>query len=118
MEEIDNAHILCLIYKFLSSSRDCDGISNGFHRSIDAREGELTNNILTKCNYDVRIYRKDFCSFAEHQDKGSNGLGFKLTLQGNSTNHILSHHAEANDAANLALAGSVIIDEISLYVAH
>ena len=45
-------------------------------------------------------------------------MGYKLTLQRNSDNHVLSHPAQANDAENLALEGRVIIDDISLYVPH
>ena len=43
-------------------------------------------------------------------------MGSKITLQKNSDNHVLSHPPQANDAANLALAGAVIIDDIRLYV--
>ena len=56
IEEIDNAHVICLRYKLISSSRDSDDLSIGFHRSIEARERELTNNKTTKGNYHVRIY--------------------------------------------------------------
>ena len=45
-------------------------------------------------------------------------MGYRLTLQRNSDNHVLVHLAQAYDAANLALAGSVIIDDISLYTPH
>ena len=45
-------------------------------------------------------------------------MGYKLTLQRNSDNHVLSHPAQAIDAANLALAGRVIIDDISWFVPH
>ena len=36
IEEINNAPVSCLIYKLLSSSRDSDDLSIGFHRSIEA----------------------------------------------------------------------------------
>ena len=42
IEENDFAHVICLKYKLLSSSRDSDNLSVGFHRSIEAREKELT----------------------------------------------------------------------------
>ena len=45
-------------------------------------------------------------------------MGYKSTLQRNSDNHVLSHPTQANDAANLALAGRVIVDVISWYVPH
>ena len=69
-EEIDNAQVICLLHKFLSSSRDSDDLSIGFHRSIDVREKELTNNNkTTKGNYHVRIYLKGIFGFAEDQHK-------------------------------------------------
>ena len=43
---------------------------------------------------------------------------YKLTLQRNSDNHALSNPPQTNDAANLASAGRVIINDISLSVAH
>ena len=117
-EEIDNAHFIYLMYKLLSSGTDSDDVSIGFHRNNEARERELTNNKTTTGNYHVRVYLKDFFGFAEHQDKCSYRLGYKLTLQRNSDNHVLSHPAQDNDAASLALARRLIIDDISLYVLH
>ena len=116
-EEIDNAHVICLMYKLISSTRDSDDLSNCFHRSIEAREKELTHCKTTKGNYYVRIYfRYLFFGFGEHQDNCTYRLGYKLSLQRNSDNHVLSHPAGANDAANVALAGRVFLDDISLYV--
>ena len=37
-EEIVNAHVICLMHKLISSSRDSDDLSIGFHRSNEARE--------------------------------------------------------------------------------
>ena len=106
------------MHKLITSSRESDDLSIDFHRSTEFREKELTNIKITRGNYHVRNSSKDFFGFAEHQDNCTYGLGFKLTLQRNSDNHVLSHPAGANDAANLALAGRVIVDEISLYVPH
>ena len=36
VEEFDNANVICLIYKLITSGRDSDDLSIGFHRSIDA----------------------------------------------------------------------------------
>ena len=60
----------------------------------------------------------DIFGFAEHKVKCTYGLGYKLTLQRHSDNHVLKHPAGANDAAYLALTGRVVIDGISLYVPH
>ena len=51
--EIDNAHVICLLYKLISSSRDSDDLSIGFHMSNDGRERELTDNDITKGKYHV-----------------------------------------------------------------
>ena len=45
-------------------------------------------------------------------------MGKKLTLKRKSDNHVFSYPAQANDAANFASAGRVIIDDISWYVPH
>ena len=118
IEEIDNADAICLMYKLISSSRDSDDLTIRFHRSIEGRERELTNIKTTKGNYHVRIHFKGVFGFAVHQDNCTYGLGYKLTLQINSDNHALSHRAGANNAQNLALAGRVIIEDLSLYVPH
>ena len=60
IEEMDNAHVVCLMHKLMSSSRDSDDLSTGFHRSNPVRERELTDNKTTKGNYRVRIYLKVF----------------------------------------------------------
>ena len=104
------------MYKLISSSRDSDELPKGFHRSIEARERQLTNKKLTERKYHVRIYSKVVLNFADRQDKCSYSLGYELTLRRYRNNHVLSHPARANDAENVALAGSFIIDVISLYV--
>ena len=71
------------MHKLISSSRDSDDLSIGFHRSNGVRERELTNNKQTEGNYHVRIYLSDIFGFCEHQDKCTYGLGYKLTLQRN-----------------------------------
>ena len=78
----------------------------------------MTTNKTTKRNYHARIHKKVFFGFAENQNNCINGLGYKLLLQRNSDNHVLSHPAEAKDAANLVSAGRDVMDDISLYVPH
>ena len=41
IEELDNAHNNCLMYKLASSSKDIDDLSIGFHGYITTREREL-----------------------------------------------------------------------------
>ena len=43
-------------------------------------------------------------------------MRYKLTLQRKSDSHVLSHPAQINDSANVALAGRVIIDDMKWYV--
>ena len=88
IEEIENAHVICLRLNFLSSSRDSDNLSIGYHRSNEAREKELTNKKTTKGKFHVRIYLKGVFGFAEHQDNCTYGLGYKLTLQRINDNHV------------------------------
>ena len=78
----------------------------------------MTNNKTTKVNNHVRIYLKGIIGFTEHQDKCTYGLGYTTTLQKNKDNHVLNHLAGANDAANLALPGRVIIHDKSLRVPY
>ena len=52
-EEIDDAHVICLVYKLLSSSGDTDDLTIGFRKSNETRERDLTNNKTTKGNYQV-----------------------------------------------------------------
>ena len=65
---MDNAMVFCLMYKIISSGRDGDYLSIGFHRSKEARERELPNYKTTKGNYHLRNYLKDVFGFAEYQD--------------------------------------------------
>ena len=78
----------------------------------------MNNNETTKCSYHFRIFLKDIFGFAKHLGNCSYGLGYRLTLQRPRDNHVLSHLRGATDAANLALAGRVIIDDIIFCVPH
>ena len=75
IEEIDISHVICSMYKTLSSSRDSDVLSFCFHRSIDARERELTNKKATNGNCHVRNFSKDVFGLEERQDSCTYGLG-------------------------------------------
>ena len=85
-ENIEHGHIACLLYKLLTTARRCDEWSIGFHHNRDARQQELSNNKKIKGTYHVRIYLKHIFGFAQHQWKGTYGLGYILTLtRGNVT---------------------------------
>ena len=111
LEEISHAHIVSLIYKLLTSSRDSDDLSIGFDRNRGRRKNEISNNKTIKGKCHIRIYLKDVFGFAEHQEKGTYGLGYKLTLTRNSDNAVLN---KDNAVAN----GRVKINSLDWYVPH
>ena len=55
-------------------------MSFGFDRDRDRKQQELINNKTQKSKFHLRIYSKDFFGFAEHQEKATLGLGYKLSL--------------------------------------
>ena len=111
LENIDHAHIVSLMYKLLSLSRNSDDLSIGFHRSRDKRKQELLNNKTQKGKFQLRIYLKGVFGFAEYQQTGTFGLSYRLTLTTNTDNAVLNK----NDATNNA---KIIINGIEWYVPH
>ena len=111
LEEISHAHIVSLMYKLLTSSKDSDDLSTGFDRNRGRRKKELSNNKTIKGKYHIRIYLKDIFGFAEHQEKGTYGLGYKLTLTRNTDNAVLNKD-------NAVVNGRVKINNIDWYVPH
>ena len=69
IEEINHAHVVCLMYKLITSGRNTDDLSIGFDRARERRQRELTSNKNLKGNYHVTIKLKDIFGFAEHQKK-------------------------------------------------
>ena len=111
LEDIIHAYIVSLMYKLLTSSRGSDDLSIGFDRDHNRRKLELTNNKNTKGNYHVRIYSKDIFGFAEHLEKVTYGLGYKLILTKNSDNAILNKN-------NATASGRIQIKSLGWYVTH
>ena len=111
LENIDHAHIVSLMYKLLSSSRDSDDLSIGFDRNRDKRKRELLNNETQKGKFHLRIYLKDVFGFAEYQETGTFGLSYRLTLTRNTDNAVVNK----NDATNNA---KIKINGIEWYVPH
>ena len=111
LENIDHAHIVSLMYKLLTSSKGSDDLSIGFDRDRNRRQRELSNNETQKGKYHVRIYLKDVFGFAEYQDKGTYGLGYKLTLTRNTDNAVLNKDNAINN-------GKIKINAIEWYVPH
>ena len=111
LENIDHAHIVSLMYKLLTSSKGSDDLSIGFDPDRNRRQRELTNNKTQKGKYHIRIYLKDIFGFAEYQDKGTYGLGYKLTLTRNTDNAVLIKDNTIN-------IGIIKINSIEWYVPH
>ena len=111
IENFDHAHIVSLMYKLLTSSRGSDDLSIGFDRDRNRRQRELTTNKSQKGKYHVRIYPKDVFGFAEFQEKGTYGLGYKLTLTGNTDNAVLNK-------ANATINAKIKINAIEGYVPY
>ena len=86
-------------------------MSIGFDRNRGRRKNKLSNKKNIKGEYHIRIYLKDIFGFAEHQEKGTYGLGCKLTLTRNSDNAVLNKN---NAVGN----GRVKIDSLDWYVPH
>ena len=99
------------MYKLLTSSKGSDDLSIGFDRDHNRRQRELTNNKTQERKYHIRIYLKDIFGFAEYQDKGTYGLGYKLTLTRNTDNAVLNKD-------NVIANGGIKINAIEWYVPH
>ena len=46
----------------------------------EEEKNELTNNKNIKGKYHTRFYLKNIFGYAEHQEKGTYGLGYRLIL--------------------------------------
>ena len=77
------------MYKLISSA---DDLSIGFDRDRNRSRKELTNDKNIEGNYQVRIMLKDVFGFAEHQEKVTYGLRFKLALTRNEDDAVLQNH--------------------------
>ena len=111
LENIDHAHIVSLMYKLLTSSKESDDLSICFDRDRNRRQRELTNNKSQKAKYHVRTYLKDVFGFSEYQEKATYGLGYKLTMTRNSDNAVLNK-------GNTINISKIKINAIEWYVPH
>ena len=71
----------------------------------------MTNNKKVKDSIHVRIMLKDVCGFAEHQEKATYGLGYKLTLTRTTDDAVLQKTV-------VLLHARIEIDQIHWYVPH
>ena len=111
LEIIDHAHFVCSMYKLLTSSKGSDDLSIGFDHDRGRRQRELSNNKTQRVKYHVRIYLKDVFGFAGYQEKGTYGLGYKLSLTRNTNNAVLNK-------SNAINSGKIKINAIEWYIPH
>ena len=68
------------MYKLITSAKESDELSLGFHRDRGVRRDELALNKNLEGKFHLRIMLKDVFGFAEHPEKDTYGLGYKLTV--------------------------------------
>ena len=96
LDDISHAHIVSLMFKLITSAEDTNDLSICFDRDRNRRQRELTNNKKRNRKYHVRIFLKDISGFAEHQEKATYGLGYKLTIARNTDNAVLNKDKAIN----------------------
>ena len=111
LEDISHAHRVSLMYKLITSSKDGNDLSIGFDNRRNRRKDELALNKNIKGKYHVKIMLKDFFGFAEHQEKATCGLGYKLTLTRNKDDAVINK-------ANATADARIRIDHIHWFVPH
>ena len=111
LEDISHTHLVSLMYKLITSSKDSDDLSIGFDPSRNRRRDEFALNKNIKGKYHVKFMLKDVFRFAEHQEKATYGLGYKLTLTRNKDDAVIDKAGGIADAR-------IRIDHIHWYVPH
>ena len=111
LEDISHAHLVSLMYKLITSSRDSNDLSIGIDNSRNRRRDELALNKNIKGKYHLKIMPKDVFGFVEHQEKATYGLGYKLTLTRNKDDAVIDKAGGIADAR-------IRIDRIHWYVPH
>ena len=99
------------MHKLTTSAKGSDGLSIGFDRDCGRRQRELTNNKNLKGENHVRIMRWDIFGFAEHQEKATYGMVYKLTLTRIKDEAILQEAVGVADA-------KIEIDHIHWCIPH
>ena len=69
LEDISHAHLVSLMYKLITSSKDSNDLSIGFDNNRNRRKNELALNKNIKGKYHLKIMLKDVFVFVEHQEK-------------------------------------------------
>ena len=117
MENLSNAHVVSLLCKLNTSSRDSVDLFIGFDRDRNRRQRDLTNNRDLRGKYQnirkyyLRLFLKDLCGFAEGQEKATLGLSYKLTLTRNNANAALNKENGTSE-------GKIKTNNIEWFVPH
>ena len=111
LEDISHTHLVSLMYKLITSSKDSNDLSIGFDHSRNRRRDELALNKKIKGKNHVKIMLEDVFGYAEHQEKATYGLGYKLTLTRNKDDAVTNKSNAIADA-------TIKIDHIHWYVPH
>ena len=69
LEDISHAHLVSLMYKLITSSKNSDDLSIGFDHSRARRQDEMTNKKRVKCRYRVGNMLKDIFGFCRTSRK-------------------------------------------------
>ena len=111
LEDFTHAQLVSLMYKLITSSKDSDDLSIGCDRSRNRKRDKLAQNENIKYKYHLKIMLMDVFCFAEGQEKGINGRGYKLTLTRNKDEGVIDKVGGIADAR-------IKIDHIHCYVPH
>ena len=91
--DVNDAHIVCLMYKLLTSGEESDDLSIGFDRSRDRTK--------IKGKYHVKTMLKIISGFAQSQEKATYGPGYLLSSTRNTDHAVLNKGNGINDAKNI-----------------
>ena len=80
LEDSILAQVVSLMYKPITSTKDINDLSIGFHRDLVIKRTELINNKNQNGDYCVGIMLRDVFGFAEHQQEATYGLGYRLAI--------------------------------------
>ena len=73
-------HIICSMYKLLTSSKDGDDLSTAFDKNRKRRVSELMDKTQRR-NFHVRIFLEDNFRVAEIQENATYGVRCKMFLK-------------------------------------
>ena len=110
LEDVSHTHIVPLMYKLITSSKDSDDISIGFDRNRGRRQDELTETKNVKKSFILKLCSKTSLVL-QNVKKATYGLGYKLTLTRSKDEAFIDKAPGVADAR-------IKIDPIHWYVPH